>query len=345
MKRHIVAIFFFVFSAILPVFLKGQGGGLDAEIGFQYVKAEYLFETNRFEECIQEYNQVIAKNPAYKDALVKRATAKFNLAAYKGAKMDALQSIDLTGITASAAFVLGRSEHAMGNDDAAIPSLSAAIALDPKVEYLELRASLYEKSQLLLKACHDYNEAAKLGSAVGEQKSRQLCGGYSKPKTTPPVLKPKPQPQESEPQADNQPDDNTTVPADNGTNEQPENPDTSANEEPAHDPTVPGEDDFVQGVDIDEELSIDIYGQGLGRRKITLTPSILIIADESGTVTLDICVNNLGEVTKAEFNAEKSTIAKKSMVNLALRKAKEFTFEKSVFTNQCGYMVFKVKAN
>ena len=345
MKRHIVAIFFVVFSVTIPVFLTGQGGGLDAEIGFQYVKADYLFETNRFEECIHEYSQVIAKNPAYKDALVKRATAKFNLAAYKGAKMDALQSIDLKGITAAAAYILGRSEHAMGNDDAAIPSLSAAIALDPKVEYLELRASLYEKSQLLLNACQDYNDAAKLGSAIGEQKSRQLCGGYSKPKANPPVLKPKPQPQESEPQADNQTDDKTTVPSDNGTNEQPDNADNSANEEPVNDPTIPGEDDFVQRVNIDDELSIEIYGQALGRRNITVTPSILIIADESGNVTLDICVNNLGEVTKAEFNAEKSTIAKKSMVNLALRKAKEFTFEKSMFTNQCGYMVFKVKAN
>ena len=157
------------------------------------------------------------------------------------------------------------------------------------------------------------------------------------------MLKPKPQ-------TDNTPPTQTEPLPDSTEESDPTQTDTGENveeptETPVDDPTIPKEDDFRQLVEIDEELSIDIYGQGLGRRKITVVPSILIIADETGTVTLDICVNNLGEVTKAEFNGTMSTIAKKSMVNLALRKAKEFTFEKSVYTNQCGYMVFKVKAN
>lgn len=344
MRIHLIALFLCYVSIILPDSLSGQVGGLDAEIGFQYVKAEYLFETNRFEECIQEYNQVIANNPSYKDALVKRAMAKYNLAAYKGAKMDALQSIDLSGITAAAAFILGKSENAMGNAEAALTSVSAAIAIEPKTEYLEWRASMYEKSQQLQKACQDYHDAAKLGSALGQQKSTQLCGGY-KPKTLPPVLKPKTQPQDTQPSEDDTTKADDTVPAGDESNQQNDRVDTEGNEAPANDPSIPAEDDFVQGITIDDELSIDIYGQGLGRRNIAVTPSILIIADESGNVTLDICVNNLGEVIKAEFNAEKSTIAKKSMVNLALRKAKEFTFDKSLYTNQCGYMVFKVKAN
>src|SRR5690606_24107231 len=154
-----------------------QGGNLDGEIGFQYVKAEYLFETNRFDECIQEYNQVILKNPGYKDALVKRATAKYNLAAYKGAKQDVMQSIEIIGITAQGAYMNGKTENAMGNDEDAIRSVSAAIGLEEQSDYYELRATMYEKPGQLLKACEDYQEAAALGSALGQQKNKALCGG------------------------------------------------------------------------------------------------------------------------------------------------------------------------
>lgn len=331
------------FILLLSFGICGQGGGLDAEIGFQYVKAEYLFETSRFEECIFEYNQVIARNPSYKDALVKRGIAKYNMAAFKGAKMDALQSIDLKGITPDAAFILGKAEHTLGNVESALNSLSAAIALEHGVESLELRAKIYESTQQLLKACQDYNAAARLGSAVGEQKSKSLCGGYQT-KVNPPVLKPKPLPEKSEPQRDENNSGNEDDEVEDTDMSDTQNPDQLPDRN-TEDPTIPEEDNFVQYVSIDEELSIDIYGQGLGRRRITTTPSILIIADESGNVTLDICVNNAGEVIKAEFNATMSSIAKKSMVNLALRKAKEFEFEKSVYGSQCGYMVFRVKAN
>ena len=336
--------FLIVFCFILSITFTGlgQGGGLDEEIGFQYVKAEYLYETGRFEDCINEFNQVIAKNPAFKEALIKRATAKYNLGAYKGAKIDVLLSIDLKGITSESAFILGKSENAMGNEEAAINSLSASIALDPKMEAFEMRAHLYEKNEQLLKACADYHEAAKMGSSKGEQKSKALCGGY-KSKMNPPVLKPYPQ------------EENTNTPTNDngGTHQEPsgneppviDNPtEETTPVEQTEDPTIPKEDDFAQNIVIDEDLSISIYGQGLGRRKISDTPSILIIADESGNVTIDICVNNNGEVTKAEFNGTMSTIAKKSMVNLALRKAKEFVFEKSSYTSQCGYLIFKLKA-
>lgn len=335
----------FSFIMLFVHSMTGQGGSLDGEIGFQYVKAEYLFETNRFEECVQEYNLVIAKNPGYKDALVKRAMAKYQLTAYKGAKLDALQSIDILGITAQAAYVLGKAENAMGNDEAAINSISAAIGIDPQTDYYELRGTLYEKNGQLLKACEDYQEAASNGSALGTQKAKMMCGGM-KTKHTPPVIKPKKQ--EETPPVNEPTQEDTNNPGDGAQDSTETGGGETGSDTPTEvvdDPTIPKEDDFAQNVVIDEELSIDVYGQGLGRRSITTTPSILIIADESGSVTLDICVNNLGEVTKAEFNATMSTIAKKSMVNLALRKAKEFEFEKSLYTNQCGYMVFKIKAN
>ena len=53
--------FLIVFCFILSITFTGlgQGGGLDEEIGFQYVKAEYLYETGRFEDCINEFLSLI----------------------------------------------------------------------------------------------------------------------------------------------------------------------------------------------------------------------------------------------------------------------------------------------
>lgn len=44
-----------------------QAQVLDEETGFIFVKAEYLFETGRYDEAITQYNAVIAKDPKYKN--------------------------------------------------------------------------------------------------------------------------------------------------------------------------------------------------------------------------------------------------------------------------------------
>ncbi|MBK9734436.1 MAG: hypothetical protein IPO92_05480 [Saprospiraceae bacterium] len=99
---------------------------LDEEIGFIYVKAEYLFETGRYEDAIKQYNIVITRDALYKEAIIHRGMAKYGLAAYKGSKLDAMMSIELTGITGASAALLGRSFAAMNDAKAAITSLSAA---------------------------------------------------------------------------------------------------------------------------------------------------------------------------------------------------------------------------
>jgi hypothetical protein len=48
-------------------------------------------------------------------------------------------------------------------------------------------------------------------------------------------------------------------------------------------------------------------------------------------------------VIKAEFNSRLSTIAKKSLVSLAMRKAREFEFSASSYDMQCGLMIFEIK--
>jgi len=175
--------------------------GLDAETGFVYVKAEYLFETGRYDEAITSYNEVIVRDSMYKDALIHRGQAKFALAAYAGAKKDALRSIELKGISPEAAALLGRTFLASRNYKAAISSFSAAISLETKkVEYFEWRAEAYDMDGQRTKACKDFETAMQMGSAIGEMKARSICGvkNTSNPvKTQPPVVNQQPSEVES----------------------------------------------------------------------------------------------------------------------------------------------------
>ena len=327
---------------------------LDEEIGFIFVKAEYLYETSRYEDAIVQYNLVIIKDPKYKDALLKRATLKYKLAAYKGAKLDAMQAIDLLGISGSAASILAKAEFGMNQLDLALNNISAAIALVPDdAENYELRAKIYEMQGQMIKACGDLEKAILSGSVTAEAKARSLCG-YVKNQTpvniiptsnvqnnqnteTAEVVTPV---QGAEISQQTQNEEQRKSESDQGTIPE-ENPITEATE----DETIPKEDNFISALDIDDDLIIEIYGQGLGRRKTTEIPSILILSDDDGTVSVDICVSHNGEVIKAEFNPGLSSIAKKSLVSLAIRKAKEFSFESALYPVQCGVMVFKIKGS
>ena len=88
-----------VFS-LLGLSLAGQS--LDEELGFIYVKADYLLETNRYDEAISEFTKIIAKDATFRDALYKRAEAKFNVGAFKGTKNDLMDVFELKGISPEA---------------------------------------------------------------------------------------------------------------------------------------------------------------------------------------------------------------------------------------------------
>ena len=347
-----------------------QSQVLDEETGFIYVKAEYLFETGRYEEAIPNYNAVITRDAKYKDALIHRGQAKYALAAYKGSKMDAIQSIELKGITAEAAALLGRSFAAMNEIAGGINSLTAAIALDNKnAQFYEWRAGMYEYDQQLLKACQDYEAAMNLGSAGAENKAKNLCGitktnptPHTIPKKDPTVINHEPTAENTNnPKTETNPNDvgenevmssgvkeNENIPtsnADTGQSDVKNDTTIIDNSDPVYDENIPKNDDSVNSFVIDEDLTISISGQELGLRKIKEVPSILILADENGKVTVNICVNKEGVVTKAEFNGTLSTIAKKSLVSLALRKAKEFEFTPGKYDIQCGIMEFNIKGS
>ena len=317
---------------------------LDEETGFIYVKAEYLFETGRYEDAIKQYNLVITRDPKYKDAIIHRGMAKYGLAGYKGSKIDALLSIEMVGISGASAALLGRSFAAMNDVKAAVNSLSAAIALDDKnTDYLEWRAELYEKDSQLMKACQDYELAMNLGSISAEMKAKSLCG-VSKTKHHPTKSLPSKQteddhvdshtpgnPSSEQTGQNNKPTDiseNEVLSSgtkeddkNGGLNNPPRDSVVLDDSEPKIvDDGLPKEDDYVNSFVIDDDLTIELSGQELGRRKIKEIPSILILADENGKVTVNICVNKAGVVTKAEFNASMSSIAKKRHVIRHIRR-------------------------
>lgn len=331
---------------------------LDEETGFIYVKAEYLLETGRYDEAVTNYNQVITKNPGYKNALIHRGKAKYALGAYKGTKNDAMQSIELKGITPENASLLGRALAAMGESDAAINSFTAAILLDPKTgEYLLWRAQVFESSAQRLKACSDYEAAARVGNSEAIVKAKNYCGvsdiqnTSNTTNTTVPVSEssgtdttvPVPTKQESQTTVSTTlpPSDSTTVIDTGKTTTVP----IDDSEPVIPDETIPKNDDTVNEFVVDDDLKISVFGQELGNRKIKETPSILILSDENGKVAINICVNKEGQVIKAEFNANLSTILQKSLVSLALRKAKEFEFVAGKYDSQCGIMIFEIKGS
>ena len=342
------------------------GQALDEETGFIYVKAEYLLETGRYDEAVTNYNLVITKNPGYKNALIHRGKAKYALGAYKGTQKDAIQSIELKGIQPDNAALLGRAFAAMGESEAAINSITAAILLDHKnMEYLIWRAQMYETSEQRLKACVDYETAAKSGNSEAQVKAKNYCGitTVSNNQETTTINNPNTTNESTNPP----PSENTNVQNDTNTTTNPQNTEITStvpvsdttnvtygtttpnhipdSEPPIQDENLPKNDDTVNAFVVDDDLNIQISGQELGLRKIKEVPSILILSDENGKVCINICVNKEGQVIKAEFNPTMSTIVQKSLVSLALRKAKEFEFAAGKYESQCGIIIFEVKGS
>jgi len=100
-------------------------------------------------------------------------------------------------------------------------------------------------------------------------------------------------------------------------------------------------DNAVNEIVVDDDLTL-IIRDGLGSRELMQQPNILILADEGGTVAIDIVVNERGRVSSAELNQAASTLATPSIISLATRKAKEFWFEKSEYDDMEGTIHFVI---
>jgi len=383
MNRFLLALALCLFSIALA---KAQG--LEEEVEFNYIKAKYLLDTERYEDAIKEFTKIINDNKEYKDVLLLRAQAKYAMAAYQGTKKDVLLYAVSSGLNEMAITLLGKADYKMGNNDAALNSLSIAVAVNQDdAQIPEFLGNMYEENDQLIKACEYWQLSARMGSSKASIKARKMCGGIVADVD---VVKKKSRkskindqkfprterdddqkPEEEEVLKDestsigDQKDDTLNNPTrdkvlrtnqdDNQQTSDDKNEDPGENDPVSEDETqeendpieeepenLPSEDNTPNEIEIDEDLTLIIRGQGLGKRRILDQPNILILSDEDGIVAVDICVNKRGKVETAEFNSKLSTIAKKSLVSLAIRKSKDFWFEKNDYKEQCGVIMFKI---
>ena len=378
---------------LLSVFSFGLGisQSIDEEIEFKYIKAKYLLDTERYEDAIVAFTDIIKQDKLYNDAIIQRARAKYAMAAYQGTKKDILLFAESRGMNADALMLLGKADYKMGNSAAATNSLAiASLVIDDDPQIFEFLGNMYEEEDKIDDACKAWRQAAKMGSSKARINAKKVCGdveekvektktrvekskskmdGSSIPRRTK-VEKPTSGEETDEMGGEtedtrtdeqkrrdaddslNNPRKDSTKVDDNGKKEEPVEEDTGL-EDPALDEeavevveeNMPGEDNTPNEIVIDEDLTLIVRGQGLGKRKVLDQPNILILSDEDGTVSIDICVNKRGKVESAEFNSKLSTIAKKSLVSLAIRKSKDFWFEKNDYKEQCGVIMFKIKGS
>lgn len=276
-------------------------------------------------------------------------------------------------------YKMGNTEAAMNSLELA----SMTNIADAQV--FEFLGNLYKEDGKLMKACTMWKKGAALGSSKAAKSARKSCGAVeedevisSGPRKNAPgtgKLDPSTLPSKAEqggkidkpsPKPDVEMKDNRTpeqkrrdeddslnsprkdqIPADDKNDpiveKASEDEDVDPNDDGYGD--LPPDDNTPNTIVIDEDLTLIIRGEGLGKRKVLDQPNILILSDEDGTVAIDICVNKRGKVESAEFNTKLSTIAKKSLVSLSIRKAKDFWFEKNDYKEQCGVIMFKIKGS
>ena len=305
--KHLILSFLALF---LTVEISAQE--LESELGFLYVKAEYLLDTDRYEEAIQEFNKIIEQDPAYKDALYKRASAKFAIAAFQGSKLDLLRSFEFTGVTPEAILLYGKTLKNLDEHDAASKTLKTA-------------SMIYEEKSSEKKPRKRPSE--RMNERKTEDPSTEDTSGNDESTGT----------------------ENDGGNEQGGLNELEEKVSDilddilgkNNDEEPVEEEEVYRPDMSINEIYVDEDLTI-IIKDGLGGRKILEQPNILILSETSGTVAVNVCVNSNGKVTSAEYDKQKSSLEIQSLVSLAVRKSKEFWFEAMSQDEICGTILFQI---
>ena len=296
---------------------------IDEELGFIYVKADYLLETDRYEDAIREFTKIIAKDPSYKDALYKRGSAKYAIAAFKGTKNDLMQAFDVVGITPESLELYGKTLQNLDQNEAATITLNTAsmINMGSSTKSTQSPTKDTKGSDETNSDDSEKSEIEKLEDKLSSILEDLLPDNNSGEGT------------------EGTPTETDTNGTRTGNSDSGDSDEVEVNvevEEKSNEPDV-----SVNEIYVDEDLTIEIKN-GLGGRAILDQPNILILSDKSGEVTVDVCVNANGKVTFAEFNKNASSLQTQSLVSLAVRKSKEFWFKKSDNKETCGVIVFKI---
>lgn len=362
---------------LTTLFIKGQvdAQSVEEETGFKYVKGNYLFDSGRYDEAIQVYNEIVQDDPSYKSVLVYRARAKYALGASKGAKRDGLAFIELNGLTEEVCLIMGKAEFGLGNPMVSMSYLDFALYRNPvNEEALLFRGNVFFDLEDDVAACTDWHKAKRLGSDKASQQATLYCKRVAIPIDDIEVIHEESDKKEegkilssdevlsSEDVEENDSAEDSILGGDEvlssetnddlptetaNTNEDDYIYDSGQDLDEEFPEEVPVFDDepldiVVEIIEIDDDLDIKIY-DGVGSREVREIPDILILSDKAGQVVVDICIDQSGNVVSASLNRKKSTVGSAGLISLALRKSREFKFARSREREQCGKIAFLIK--
>jgi len=253
-------------------------------------------------------------------------------------------------------------DYRQGNHEAALNSLNTALACgSDDAELYFIRGECNLALEQFENACGNWNQAAAMGYDKASLQVNKYCGNIT---ATKPNAGPRPRPGQgtatettessstqtsprpTKPGANNPKPTKPGKPKGSGMGGSTGTPGSSSSTNVEEDeivlekPSMPT-DNSVNEIEVDDDLTL-IIRNGLGSRKLIQQPNILILADEGGTVAIDIVVNERGRVDSAELNSSSSTLSTQSIISLATRKAKEFWFEKSDYDKMEGTILFVI---
>lgn len=351
----------FIIVLFLGTFATAQD--LESEVGYLYTKAKYLLETNRSEEAIEVFTKVIKKDAHFKEAMALRAQAKYKMGDNKKARKDIIRFIEENGLTPGAVKTLSLINYKDKNYEAAANTLHTASLLFPNdVELKEKRAEVLYKLGQLSEACVAWHDAAKLGSTKAKRGIKKSCFGngnsdggvdpvqdYAEPKDDDFGNEGDDSYNGDDPISnEEQTDDTNTSSDDEYSDPEIDNDNSGADVEEEEEPVETydiTEIDLKEGKDkwlkLDEELSVNIVGGGLGDRSIVKMPNILLLTDEKGTIAIDLCVSKTGEVLAAKYNPEVSSMNHRNNMEYLLRKTKGLKFNE-INATKCGRIIYNI---
>ncbi len=313
-----------------------------------FMKANVLYESGRYDEAVRMYNQILKADRNHTNALFMRSKTKYELGAYKGTKMDILLYIELAGVTKDVIKLMASTESRLYNVKAAKNYAETALELDPFDDDMHLlMGDILIDSGSKNDGCESYAISADLGNNKAKQRMAKSCNGYRPSKrptetsgTSGQESQDIPTTTQVEEKAPQRGEDGV-ITLEEIVKEAENNPETQYEDQRDEAPYI--DTRSRQTIEIDSKLDV-IIADGLGSRRLTSKPSIFMLSDQDGIVMIDMCVDDNGRVSEATFNRDESTIFRSSLTSLALRKAKEFIFERDNIGEQCGTMAFNIKS-
>ena len=345
---------FYITIILLAISSATFSQSLDEDSSILYMKANVLYDSGRYDESVRMYNRILGEDDKYAAAYLMRAKAKYQLGAYRGTKKDILQYIDVNGVNKEVIKLMSKTELHLENFEAAKNYVKTALELDPyDAEQYKIGGDIERALGSDNEACEMWYSASELGDSKSKALLEKNCGIYMRMKKENRSRKQQPsQTSDDRKQRDEMKedaeiedimDDRDSENRDNNIDDK-DNDDKDKDSDDRSQNRVDAPDmDAMQEIEIDEELSI-VIANGLGKRKIEKQPDIFMLADESGRVVIDICVDGRGKVKEAKLNKDQTTVYKAGLMSLALRKSKEFSFFPSFRTEQCGQFIFMISA-